>query len=409
MRKGFLTTLIALTCFVHAWGQATSQPTTASAPSSGTCPTTSQGCTCPTTSQATTQFAKLFPICEKGKWGYIDAKGKVVVQPQYQEADKFSEGLGAVYDGTWYFFIDAKGDKAMSLNFPEMPLHFQEGFALVRDKAKYAYIDKAGKTLHKFKFQPAVEFEDGDSSTVDDGITGFHEGLAPAAEGDKWGYIDTTGKLVIKAEYDSTGPFSEGLACVFKGGKYGYIDAKGNFAIPPQYESAGDFHDGLAYVALDEKYGFIDKQGTVAIPCTDRQYESVCDFAEHLASFSIDVDEGERYGFMDKKGNVVITPKFDDVGDFCCHLAPAQKDDKWGYIDQKGQWVIAPQFASAEPFEEPGVAHVTVGGTDDADGPEKAGYIDLHGIFIWGPKETEEPGGGDDHPVSPVECIWWSR
>ena len=39
-----------------------------------------------------------------GKWGYMDKKGKVMIEPQYDEAKSFSNGLAAVcIDGMWGF------------------------------------------------------------------------------------------------------------------------------------------------------------------------------------------------------------------------------------------------------------------------------------------------------------------
>ena len=38
----------------------------------------------------------LFPIEEKGKFGYINKSGKVVINPQFNFAESFSEGMAAV-------------------------------------------------------------------------------------------------------------------------------------------------------------------------------------------------------------------------------------------------------------------------------------------------------------------------
>ena len=58
-----------------------------------------------------TTFAadKLYPIAEGGKWGYIDSKGKVVVQPQFDEATNFSEDKASVSKGDTSFIINKKG------------------------------------------------------------------------------------------------------------------------------------------------------------------------------------------------------------------------------------------------------------------------------------------------------------
>ena len=44
----------------------------------------------------------IFPVRINGKIGYINASGKVVVQPQYLDAGRFEDGLAPVLVGnTW--------------------------------------------------------------------------------------------------------------------------------------------------------------------------------------------------------------------------------------------------------------------------------------------------------------------
>ena len=52
----------------------------------------------------------LIPVYDGKKWGYIDKKGQYVINPQFSDADWFSDGLARVEnkDGK-YGFIDKKG------------------------------------------------------------------------------------------------------------------------------------------------------------------------------------------------------------------------------------------------------------------------------------------------------------
>ena len=43
----------------------------------------------------------LYPISQNGKWGFMDKSGKVVINPQYENAECFTEGYGRVkHNGT---------------------------------------------------------------------------------------------------------------------------------------------------------------------------------------------------------------------------------------------------------------------------------------------------------------------
>jgi len=99
---------------------------------------------------------------EGGKWGYIDQAGNMVIAPQFDYTDGFTEGLAAV-----------------------------------KVREKWGYIDTTGKTVIPLQFYYAGSFA---------------EGLAVVEIGEKWGYIDTTGKTVIASQFDDAWSFSEGLA-----------------------------------------------------------------------------------------------------------------------------------------------------------------------------------------------------
>lgn len=122
-----------------------------------------------------------------GLYGYNDAAGKYVIEPQFFAALDFGDGLAAVKR---------------------------------QEKDKWGFIDKTGNTVIEGQF-----FEAGR----------FSEGLAPVRlkKNGKWGYIDKSGKMVIEPQFYDAGQFSDGLAAVrLKAyGDFGYIDKSGKFII----------------------------------------------------------------------------------------------------------------------------------------------------------------------------------
>ena len=163
-----------------------------------------------------------------GKYGFKDQRiGKWVIEPKYDSAGDFSEGLADVY-----------------LNH------------------KWGYIDKTGKMVIEPKYDEA-------------GV--FHDGLARVELNHKYGYIDKTGRIVIEPKYDDAKYFSEGLAAVYLNHKYGYIDKTGKWIIEPKYDNAGNFSEGFAFVELNYKYGYIDKTGKMVI---EPKYDDAGNFTE---------------------------------------------------------------------------------------------------------------------------------
>lgn len=99
-------------------------------------------------------FAKI--ITRNNKWGYIDKQGKVVIKPQFDAAEEFSEGLAAVnrgadktYSGGRWGYIDKTGRVVIDFQFEEVE-PFRGGLALVGDIYKgIGYIDKTGSYIWK--------------------------------------------------------------------------------------------------------------------------------------------------------------------------------------------------------------------------------------------------------------------
>jgi uncharacterized membrane protein YhaH (DUF805 family) len=305
-----------------------------------------------------TENSQLFPMATKTKdgarAGFIDINGIWVVQPIYDDAGEFSEGLAKVEIGGKAGFIDKKGNWVIQPIY-DYALEFSDGLARVKTGGKYGFIDKKGNWV----IQPIYDY-----------ASIFSEGLVIVEIGGKYGFIDKNGNLVIQPIYDllSSG-FSEGLARVIISRKYGFIDKKGNWVIQPIYTAAGDFSEGLAMVAISGKYGFIDKKGNWVIQPI---YHYAGEFSEGLAKVEI----GGKSGFIDKKGNWVIQPIYDYAGEFSEGLARAITGGKLGFIDKRGNWIIYPIYDSVTIFRQ-GWARVEIDG--------KSGIIDKKGNWVVQP------------------------
>ncbi|MDR2651337.1 MAG: WG repeat-containing protein [Prevotellaceae bacterium] len=87
----------------------------------------------------------------KNLYGYIDATGKIVVQPQFVRAEDFSEGMAVVLvpaTGTTplrWGYIDTSGKMAIEAKFSNEVLSFHDGYAAVqKTNGKVVFIDKQG-------------------------------------------------------------------------------------------------------------------------------------------------------------------------------------------------------------------------------------------------------------------------
>ena len=290
-------------------------------------------------------------VVKSGKAGFIDTKGRMIIKPVFDNPGNFHDGMSKVYfrdkDGRKGHsgYIDRKGTMVIPPQFEEAQ-DFSEGLALVCEKhKKCGYIDKRGK----YAIQP-----------IYDSGWDFSEGLAAVCFNNKCGYINKTGKLIIEPFFDRVWPFSEGLAAVsLDGKKWGFIDKSGKMLIEPKIDGVCGkinmaFSDGLLCVEIGDNEGFINKQGELVIDTSG--FYRVWDFQEGLAGVVID-EAGKRIMYIDKTGKPAFEAKVDVAGGW---LGPFTKDgvakicgslnrtsyEACGFIDRRGKFSIEPTLNS---------------------------------------------------------------
>lgn len=98
-----------------------------------------------------------FYSAEANKYGYKDAKGTVVVQPKYDLAYTFSDGMAAVSQNGRYGYINEKGKEIVAPKYNHT-WKFIGGFAAVEQDGKYGFIDKTGKPVVPLIYENAYNY-----------------------------------------------------------------------------------------------------------------------------------------------------------------------------------------------------------------------------------------------------------
>lgn len=162
--------------------------------------------------------------------GYINNKGNVVIDPEFNNAGTFSNGYANI------------------TVFTETPDAQTE---VLKQVKRSGFINKNGQYL-----------VDPEKNNID--ITWpFREGLARVFANKKYHYVNDKGFKPFEKEFETASDFSEGLAVVkeSKDSAYGYINKYGTAVIKPEFEDAKKFKNDLAAVKKDGKWGFIKFTG----------------------------------------------------------------------------------------------------------------------------------------------------
>lgn len=79
-------------------------------------------------------------VCVSGLWGFVDAQGNMVIEPQYEAAKSFNIGLGAVcQDGLWGY-INTSNVIRMEYQFEDCLSFSGNGITAVKEKGTWRYI-----------------------------------------------------------------------------------------------------------------------------------------------------------------------------------------------------------------------------------------------------------------------------
>lgn len=202
---------------------------------------------------------------EDGLWGFVDAKGEMVIEPKYKGAKRFNGGRCAVSkddeDGT-IIFINKKGETLFTLRKGQEVenAYLGDKYTLVKDSNDHLIIlDDAGETVLKCPSKVKTVY---------------------AMQGDK---------IIFKNE----------------DGEFGLMNLKGETLIRPKYKVM-QFMEGDDILAQSDDYSVvINSKGEESVRMED--YESVT----WMGKFGFMAREGKYWVVLDKEGKTIKNAEFD--------------------------------------------------------------------------------------------------
>ncbi len=328
----------------------------------------------------------LLPVNVNGLYGYMNTDGELVIQPEFQSAERFHNGLAVVAMKNHYGAIDKLGKLRVHFSYDALS-NFEMGRAIVEKEEKLGMIDRNSKTILP------TEYED---------IGEVSEGLVYFLKDEKYGYCNAMGEIVIGEHFNEAYSFSKGNALVEINGNQAIIDTKGNYIFEPRfeklhqlsdslysfaqddlkgiisvngkvvvepiYEEIGTFNDGLALVASGDTVRYINLLGQVVIDKNFRTFPNYLFKGEFNNGKAIVFRKG-KYGKINLKGDIVTEIEHDNLGVGEKHT-PFMKKELWGLLNESNKVVIPPTYSSLDAIGN----RFVVAGEEDS-----LGLLDLKG------------------------------
>lgn len=314
-----------------------------------------------------TSTENLYPIQIGDKFGYISYSGELVINPIYDRAYSFSEGLASVKKDGKYFYINEIEDIVFYVD-GNYAGTFSEGLASFTNNRQGGYIDRTGNVVIPAQYRYAKDFSHGFAAVKDNGV---------------YFYINPEGENIFNSTYEECYAFNEGYGVVriiveddqgLKTKIKHIIDTDGKVVLAPQDFSiySNKVSNGLIYGKKGNDRGFFTITGEMLINLGSMTSSS---FSEGFAT--VYDDKTDKAGLIDVKGNWIIEPQYEHLLDLKEGLIAYQKDLRWGFLDIDGNEVITNLFREVLNFSK-GMAIV-----NPRNGYE-GGYVNKVGLVFLG-------------------------
>ena len=312
-------------------------------------------------------------------WGFLDANGRLVVRPIFENVRDFRHGLAAVqWQGKWGF-INPQGRMAVPPRYDSVGDYAEIGFAVATLDGRQQLINRQG--------EPVGEPLDGgiDSLIIEDGMP------ARAAVQFKVEYRSPTGeRRFAKPGVAVTQAYGDGLYLANNGEyRYGLVDRDWNWVVEPVFDDITSPRDGMLAVAYGPDGAvLLGKDGTVI--GADQHYGSLNPVGRKFWSAELGGRKG--YAVLDAAGQLVVTMT----------TAEAQASQRFGdtivYPSDDGMMALVPGQTKPVSLGAGMMATADAEGFVLFKGEESAGLLTPKGVWLHGdsaPKGLAQAGNID--------------
>ena len=283
------------------------------------------------------------------KWGFIDEKGKLIIQPIYDKIQYFTvNGLCPVVKNGKSGFIDKTGKEIIPIIYDDARSQQLDDIVIVQKNKRWAFFDNKGKQLSDFVFDEVFSTEHYDfSKDIFDRSqsTYFKNGVVLVRNGKNYEFINEKIKPTFpNNKFDSATVFDAFKnAIVKRNGKYGMIKSDGQIKVPLEYNfiEPYDSNHGNYSEYFNARKGKVYSIFNKNLRKIGESLEPIYNnFRTDNPTISFKNLKG-KYGVIDKNGNVKVPFVYDEELRFEEEsYAIATKNNEVGLIDSHNKILI---------------------------------------------------------------------
>jgi hypothetical protein len=293
----------------------------------------------------------LYPFIAAEQYGYMDAEGKIIIEPQYQEANAFIEDFAIVAKNDKYGLINKKNEPITDFTYLDISV-VKTGY-VAEDSTGYFLSNFQGKWQHNGplqweELQQMLAAFEGDQDTLTPNQAPIFEKIT---QNGKIG-LKKAGKVILPAKYDEVYFGNTNDWIIAKVGKIlHYFDATGKRQEINGIEWFANANElaffslkGFAVFCKGNKYGLIDKKGKVVVKNTyDAAQPSFQDFYPFQVS--------GKWGLVSTEAQVLLPFQYQRITPFSPYGFLIEQNGNIGLFNVSGKWVLQPEFRAIKKMD----------------------------------------------------------
>ena len=286
-----------------------------------------------------------YTVYENEKWGVIDTKENVIIEPSYDEMiiipDNTKDIFVCTYDvdytnNTYKSKIINKNNEELFKDYDKIELiynndesnnlWYEKNILKVQKDGKYGLIDYDGKEILPCKYENI------------DSLKGVTSVYVTVKDG-KQGLCDNIGNIIIQNEYAGikalTAKYENGFIVKSAEDKYGVIKYNTVQVLDTKYEDIKNIYSNSMYVVKENGSWKVineEEQTILANGFTDVKF---------INSDNIIYVKDGKYGVTNAKGEEKIANEYEEIKYAYINTFIAKKEGKYGIINAKGEEKIA--------------------------------------------------------------------